>query len=70
MLIVLNGKKLNFRFAAADYEDASRKTCGFADTKLILHEDFTAGTDRRQVHDWPSAHPYGQKGRDRLVTSI
>ena len=70
MLIGLSRKTLNFRFAGLDYEDASRKTCGFADTKLILHEDFTAGADRREVHDWPSAHPYSQKGRDRLVTSI
>ena len=39
-------------------------------TKLILYEDFAGGADRLEVHDETSAHPYRQKGRDCLMTSI
>ena len=70
----LERTQLDVRFASVDYSYARAsfpkdlRLCRL--TKLILYEDFAAGADRLEVHDQPSAHPYRQKGRDCLMTSI
>ncbi|MDB5607391.1 MAG: hypothetical protein JWP25_4291 [Bradyrhizobium sp.] len=70
----LRWTQLDVPFVGVDCEYARanfQMTCGFADlldqfcTKISL-----PGADRIEVHDQPSAHPYRQKGRDCLMTSI
>jgi hypothetical protein len=73
MLIGLSGHSRTFASLAwiiSMHEPVSQKTCGSATYQAIPYEVFTAGADRLEIHDQPSAHSYRQKGRDCLMTFI